>query len=64
MNKCKNGQNTFQRDYINKRAKLETKRLIIKMLVNGNRIRNISRALEIIKDMVIKVLKNGRKTYP
>ena len=55
--KCKNCGKTFQREYINKGAKPETKKMIIKMAVNGSGIRDTARVLEISKDTVMSVLK-------
>ncbi len=62
--KCKNCKKTFQTEYVNKGAKPETKRLIVKMSVNGSGIRHISRVLEISKDTVMKVLKKQKKGLP
>ena len=59
--KCKNCKKTFQTNYVNKGAKPETKRLIVKMSVNGSGIRDISRVLEISKDTVMKVLKKQKR---
>jgi transposase-like protein len=55
--KCKNCGKTFQREYINKGAKPETKEMIIKMAVNGSGIRDTARVLGISKDTVMSVLK-------
>lgn len=62
--KCKKCKKTFQTEYVNKGAKPETKRLIVKMSVNGSGIRDISRVLEISKDTVMKVLKKQKKGLP
>ena len=55
--KCKRCGKTFQTEYLNNGAKIETKFMIIKMSVNGSGIRDISRVLGISKDTVISVLK-------
>ena len=55
--KCKNCGKTFQREYVNKGSKAETKQMIIKMAVNGSGIRDTARVLGISKDTVMSVLK-------
>ena len=61
--KCKKCKKCFQESYINNGAKPETKKLIIKMSVNGGGIRDISRVLEISQNTVMKVLKNGKNVH-
>ena len=58
--KCKKCQKTFQTEYINKGAHPETKRMIIKMAVNGSGVRDTARVLGISKDTVSKVLKKRK----
>jgi len=55
--KCKDCKKTFQQEYSNNAAKVETKLLIIKMSLNGSGIRDISRVLEISPTTVGDVLK-------
>ncbi len=52
--KCKKCPKTFQTEYVNKGAHPETKRMIIKMAVNGSGIRDTARVLWISKDTVMK----------
>ena len=47
-------QKKFQTEYVNKGALPETKRMIIKMSVNGSGIRDTARVLGISKDTVMK----------
>ena len=54
---CKNCGKSFQSEYTNEGAKLETKFTIIKMSVNGSGIRDISRVLGISPNTVLDVLK-------
>ena len=58
--KCKKCQKTFQTEYVNKGAQPETKRMIIKMAVNGSGVRDTARVLGISKDTVSKVLKKRK----
>ena len=58
--KCKKCQKTFQTEYVNKGAHPETKRMIIKMAVNGSGVRDTARVLGISKDTVTKVLKKRK----
>ena len=55
--RCKDCGKTFQTKYVNNGAKPETKRMIIKMSVNGSGIRDTARVLGISKDTVMSVLK-------
>ena len=54
---CKDCKKYFQQRYVNNGAKPETKKLIIKLSVNGSGIRNISRVLGISQNTVMSVLK-------
>jgi transposase-like protein len=54
---CKDCGKSFQAEYTNNGAKIETKFMIIKMSVNGSGIRDIARVLEISPDTVLDVLK-------
>ena len=58
--KCKKCQKTFQTKYVNKGALPETKKMIIKMSVNGSGIRDTARVLGISKDTVMKHLKKRK----
>ena len=58
--KCKKCQKTFQTKYVNKGALPETKKMIIKMAVNGSGIRDTARVLGISKDTVMKHLKKRK----
>ena len=58
--KCKNCGRTFQTEYISHGAKPETKKLIIKMSLNGSGIRDISRVLLVSQNTVIAVLKKPK----
>ena len=60
--KCKNCGRCFRESYLNNGAKLETKRMIINMSVNGSGIRDISRVLKISKDTVMKTLKKQKRS--
>ena len=51
---------TFQTEYVNKGAHPETKRMIIKLAVNGSGVRDTARVLGISKDTVAKVLKKRK----
>ena len=55
--KCNKCKRTFQTEYISNGAEPETKRLIIKMSVNGSGIRDISRVLSVSQNTVMSVLK-------
>jgi transposase-like protein len=55
--KCKECGKTFQLEYTNNGAKIETKFLIIQMSLNGSGIRDISRVLKISPNTVLDVLK-------
>ena len=55
--RCKDCGKTFQTKYINNGAKPETKRMIVKMSINGSGIRDTARVLGISKDTVMSVLK-------
>jgi IS1 family transposase len=57
---CKECGRSFQAEYTNNGAKLETKFMIIKMSLNGSGIRDISRVLEISPNTVIDVLKKTK----
>ncbi|MCL2843732.1 MAG: IS1-like element transposase [Oscillospiraceae bacterium] len=56
---CKSCNKTFQKEYANNAAKPETKKIIIKMSLNGRGIRDISRVLEISTDSHFCVKKAG-----
>ena len=58
--KCKECKKTFQTSYVNNGSKPETKRIVIKMSVNGSGIRDIARVLEISPDTVMTVLKKRK----
>ena len=58
--KCQKYQKTFQTEYVNKGALPETKKMIIKMAVNGSGIRDTARVLGISKDTVMKHLKKRK----
>ena len=58
--KCKEYRKTFQTSYVNNGSKPETKRMVIKMSVNGSGARDIARVLEISPDTVMTVLKNEK----
>ena len=58
--KCKSCGRAFQGEYLNNGAKPETKKLIIKMSVNGSGIRDISRVLGVSQNTVISVLKKQK----
>lgn len=55
--KCKNCGRTFQLEYVSSGALPETKKLIIKMSLNGSGVRDISRVLNVDKNTVVAVLK-------
>ena len=55
--KCKACGKTFQAEYISKGALPETKKMIIKMSLNGSGVRDISRVLGVDKNTVVDVLK-------
>ena len=55
--KCKKCGKTFQLHYQYNASKPETKKMIIKMSLNGSGIRDISRVLEVDKNTVIAILK-------
>ena len=55
--KCKECKKTFQQEYSNNAATLDTKLMIIKMSLNGSGIRDISRVLEVSANTVLDVLK-------
>jgi transposase-like protein len=55
--KCKDCGKTFQSEYENNGAKIETKFLIIKMALNGSGVRDTARVLEISPNTVLDVLK-------
>ena len=55
--KCKKCERTFQLEYVSGGALPETKKLIIKMSLNGIGIRDISRVLGVDKNTVVAVLK-------
>ena len=55
--KCKDCGKTFQLYYVNNGAKPETKKMIVKMSINGSGIRDTARVLGISKDTVMSVLK-------
>jgi len=54
---CRECGKSFQIEYANNGAKIETKFIIIKMSVNGSGIRDIARVLEISPNTVLDVLK-------
>ena len=54
---CKECGKSFQPEYKNNGAKIETKFMIIKMSVNGSGIRDIARVLDISPNTVLEVLK-------
>ena len=60
--KCKTCGKSFQGSYKNKGSKPETKKMVVKMSVNGSGIRNISRVLGISQNTVIVVLKKQEKS--
>lgn len=62
--KCKDCGKTFQVEYVNKGVLPETKKMIVKMALNGSGVRDTSRVLEISKDTVTKVLKKQKKLLP
>ena len=53
--RCKDCGKTFQTNYVNIGSKPETKRMIIKMSVNGSGIHDTARVLGISKDTVMSV---------
>jgi transposase-like protein len=53
--KCKNCEKVFQLEYLSNGSKQEIKKLIIKMLLNGSGIRDISRVLVISSNTVTSV---------
>ena len=55
--KCKKCGKTFQSEYMSSGALPETKKLIIKMSLNGSGVRDISRVLGVDKNTVVAVLK-------
>ena len=56
----KSAKKTFQTEYVNKGAHPETKRMIIKMAVNGRESRDTASVLGISKDTVMKHLKKQK----
>ncbi len=61
--KCKTCGKTFQAEYISNGALPETKKMIIKMSLNGSGVRDISRVLEVDKNTVVDVLKKQKASY-
>ena len=55
--KCKECKKTFQQEYSNNAAKIDTKMMIIKMALNGSGIRDTARVLGISPNTVLDVLK-------
>lgn len=55
--RCKNCGKTFQSEYVSIGALPGTKKMIIKMSLNGSGIRDISRVLGVDKNTVMDVLK-------
>jgi len=60
--KCKDCGKTFQTEYLSRGASPETKKLIVKMALNGSGIRDTSRVLGVSQNTVIAVLKK-RKNF-
>ena len=60
--KCKACKKSFQGSYKNNGSKPETKKMVVKMSVNGSGIRDISRVLGISQNTVIAVLKKQKKS--
>ena len=58
--KCKNCGKTFQTEYVSNGANPETKRLIIKMALNGSGIRDTARVLDVSQNTVMDVLKKHK----
>ncbi len=55
--KCKNCGKIFQSEYVSNGALPETKKMIIKMSLNGSGVRDIARVLGVNKNTVVDVLK-------
>ncbi|MCL2054823.1 MAG: helix-turn-helix domain-containing protein [Oscillospiraceae bacterium] len=62
--KCGGCKKTFQLEYSNNAARLDTKLLIIKMSLNGSGVRNISRALGVSTNTVSDVFKKAATVSP
>ena len=58
--KCKSCNKTFQINYFNNGAKIETKIAIVQMYDEGYGIRKIARILDISTNTVNKILKNQK----
>ena len=60
--KCKNCGKTFQTEYVSNGANPETKRLVVKMALNGSGIRDTARVLGVSQNTVMDVLKKRKNT--
>jgi len=60
--KCKDCGKTFQTEYLSRGASPDTKKLIVKMSLNGSGIRDTSRVLGVSQNTVIAVLKKRKKS--